>query len=316
MYKLEEMFHGTLWTEEKEGYLIPRRFTREQMDAVSYEAFFYERTRCTASVTLELITEATELSFAYKFFMRTGVRSSFEVYTNGVLTHLYYDDTLPDEGTLPLAFEGGKKVIEIYLPNYSEVGVKELLVGGAYRAVKRKRTKVLFFGDSITQGGGSKRSAQTYVNVAKRALDYEIVNLGIGGYLFENKLVKKIPLAPDKIIVALGTNQHGCTEEESRERIASFFDALNERYGDIKKLVLLPVYCGNPGIENRREKYKRLNKLITELAGQYPNVQIVNAYGMIPHFEDYYMEDFVHPNALGMELYGNNLAKTIRKIGF
>lgn len=28
------------------------------------------------------------------------------------------------------------------------------------------------------------------------------------------------------------------------------------------------------------------------------------------------MEDFVHPNALGMEIYGNHLAKEIKKIGF
>ncbi len=316
MKKNEKLFHGALWFEEAEGYLVARRFTRAQMDAVSYEAFFLERTRCQASITIELCTEATEISFSYKFLMRSGVLSTFEVYTNGCLTHLYYDDTLADEGRLSLSFEGGKKHIEIYLPNYSEVGIKDFFANGKYRAVTKKKPKVLFFGDSITQGGGSKRSAQTYVNVLKREMGYEILNLGIGGYVFENNLVKEMPFSPDKIVVALGTNHHGLSEEESRARITSFFDALTERYGDMKKLVLLPVYCGNPSISDRKEKYKRLSRTISQIAGRYPNVQIVNAYDMIPHFADYYMEDFVHPNALGMELYGKNLAKAIRKIKF
>ena len=316
MNKIKKLFHGVLGFEETEGYLVARRFTREQMDAVSYNDFFLERTRCQASVTIELCTEATEISFGYRFLMRSGVLSSFEVYTNGRLTHFYYDDTLADEGELSLSFDEGKKRIEIYLPNYSEVGIKDFSVNGAYRAVTKKKTKVLFFGDSITQGGGSKRSAQTYVNVVKREMGYEILNLGIGGYVFENNLVKEMPFSPDKIVVALGTNHHGYSEEESRKRITSFFDALTEQYGDMKKLVLLPVYCGNPGISDRKEKYKRLNRTISQIAGQYPNVQIVNAYDMIPHFADYYMEDLVHPNALGMELYGQNLVKAIRKIKF
>lgn len=312
----KQLFHGALGFEKREGYTVARRFTKEQMEAVAYSELFATRTLCTASVTLELSTEATEISFAYKFFMRTGVRSTFEVYTNGFLSHLIGDDTLPDEGTLTLSFKAGAKKIEIYIPNYSEVGMKDFAVNGVYRALPKRRTKVLFIGDSITQGGGSKRSAQTYVNVAKRALNYEIINQGIGGYVFEKNLITEIPFSPDKIVVALGTNHHEYDEKENRERITAFFEALCERYENQKKLVVLPPYCGNPQIENHNEKYKRIQEIITEIAVQYPHVQLVNAYNMVPHLADYYMEDMVHPNALGMELYGQNLAAAIKKIGF
>ena len=316
MKALKGMLHGVLGFEEAEGYLIPRRFTKEQIEAVSYSDFFVARTHCTASITLELITEATELSFAYKFFMRTGVRSTFEVYTDGFLTHLVGDDTLADEGTLTFSFKEGKKRIEIYLPNYSDVGIKAFFANGKYRAAPKRKTRVLFFGDSITQGGGSKRSAQTYVNLVKRALGWEIVNLGIGGYVFEKNLVKKIPFVPDKIVVSLGTNHHGYDALENRERISSFFAALHEGYGYKKTLVILPVYCGNPDISDKKEKYTRIKNTIVEIASAYKNIQIVSAYEMVPHLADYYMEDMVHPNALGMELYGQNLAKQIRRIGF
>ena len=312
----KSLFHGALRFDKREGYLIPYRFTEAQAASVSYSELFAERTLCAASITLELSTEATEVSFGYKLFTRTGVRSTFEVYTNGFLTHLVGDDTLADEGVLTFSFGEGKKQIEIYLPNYSEVGVKALCANASYRAVSKRKTKVLFIGDSITQGGGSKRSAQTYVNVAKRALNWEIVNQGIGGYVFEKNLLSEIPFSPEKIVVSLGTNHHGYDEQESRRRITEFFEAFHEIYGDKKTLVILPVYCGNPNIENRTEKYRRIKAEILEIASRYPNVQFVSAYEMVPHLEDYYMEDMIHPNALGMELYGQNLAKEIKRIKF
>ena len=313
---MKNLFHGVLGFRNEEGYLVPERFTQEQVRAVSYSDFFVERTRCQASVTIELSTEATEISFAYKFFVRTGVLSSFEVYTNGFLTHLVEDKTLSDEGVLHFDFKAGKKRIEIYIPNYSEIGIKDLHVSGAYRALPKRKTKVLLFGDSITQGGGSERSAQTYVNVAKRALGWEIVNQGIGGYVFEKNLVTAIPFSPDKIVVSLGTNQHYMTEEESRGRICEFFDALHALYGDIPVLAILPAFSGSPAVENKTEKYRCIKRLILEKTAQFPNIKAVSAYEMVPHFANYYKDDFLHPNALGMELYGNNLVKEIKKIGF
>jgi lysophospholipase L1-like esterase len=80
--------------------------------------------------------------------------------------------------------------------------------------------------------------------------------------------------------------------------------------------VLLPIYCANPNIEMLDEKVQTIKALIREIAAGYANVQVIDADDMVPHFADYYMEDMVHPNALGMELYGQNLAKAIKKIKF
>ena len=316
MKKTERLFHGALGFEKIEGYAVARRFTAEQMAALAYSDIFAPRTHCAASVTIELRTEATEISFAYKFFIATGTRSTFEVYTNGVLTHLIGDETLSDEGRITLAFSEGWKQIEIYLPNYKEVGIKDFRANALYRAIPKRKTKVLFIGDSITQGGGSKRSAQTYVNVVKRALGYEIINQGIGGYVFEKDIVAEIPFLPNKIIVALGINNHQYDASENRRRISEFFEALCGRYKDIKILVLLPIYCANPNIEMLDEKVQTIKALIREIAAGYANVQVIDADDMVPHFADYYMEDMVHPNALGMELYGQNLVKAIKKIKF
>jgi lysophospholipase L1-like esterase len=147
-------------------------------------------------------------------------------------------------------------------------------------------------------------------------LGYEIINQGIGGYVFEKDIVAEIPFLPNKIIVALGINNHQYDASENRRRISEFFEALCALYPSIKILALLPIYCGNPHIEMLDEKVQTIKALIREIAAGYANVQVIDADDMVPHFADYYMEDMVHPNALGMELYGQNLAKAIKKIKF
>ena len=53
----------------------------------------------------------------------------------------------------------------------------------------KKNEKVLWMGDSITQGFGPLRSAHTYVSVANRLLNYDILNQGIGGYVYDKNVL-------------------------------------------------------------------------------------------------------------------------------
>lgn len=316
MKGLENLFHGIVDLKTNEGYVIPRRFTAEQIESFADNAFFYDRTRCGASITIELLTEAKELSFDYKFFLRTGVKSTFEIYTNGFLTHMIKDWEIDDEGKLDFRFKAGKKHIEIYIPNYSEVGIKNFVLDCEYQAVKEKTTRVLFIGDSITQGGGSERSGQTYVNVVKRTLNYEIVNQGIGGYYCDKNSLKELPFHPDKIVVAFGTNHRRFSETEHKEVLKDYFNAISERYKNIPTLVVLPPFYGAGETKEEKNRYKLIKDDFIQTVALYANIKIVNAYEMIPHFADYFMDDFVHPNALGMELYGNNLVRAIKEAGF
>ena len=311
--QLDFLFHGSLYLETKEGYYIPRRFSIEQMKSLEDNIWFHDRTRCGASVTLELLTEAQKISFAYKFFLRTGVKSTFEIYVNGFLTHMIDDGQVSDEGVLEFSFKKGKKKIEIYLPNYSEVGIKDFFVEGEYSSVVPKKTKVLFLGDSITQGGGSERSGLTYVNVVKRALDYEILNQGIGGYYCDKSILKDLIFNPNKIVVAFGTNHRRFSEEEHKVVVKEYFKALNERYENVPIMVVLPPYCGDGEANALKNTFKRIKQDFLCVVNVYPNIQVVNAYQMIPHFADYFMKDFLHPNALGMTEYGNNLVEAIKK---
>ncbi|MCR5603691.1 MAG: hypothetical protein K6G27_08320 [Lachnospiraceae bacterium] len=46
---------------------------------------------------------------------------------------------------------------------------------------------------------------------------------------------------------------------------------------------------------------------VGKIAGQYKNVRVIDGMKLVPHFNEYFL-DTLHPNCLGCEVYGRNLA--------
>jgi lysophospholipase L1-like esterase len=59
---------------------------------------------------------------------------------------------------------------------------------------------------------------------------------------------------------------------------------------------------------------KEIKGIIENTVIKYSKIKTVNAYNIIPHFPEYYMEDLLHPNSLGMAVYGYHLAKKIKEL--
>ena len=78
------------------------------------------------------------------------------------------------EGTLSFDLPEGKKQVTIYLPADATIVLRNFEINDTYEIVEKKE-KVLWMGDSITQGFGPLRSAHTYVSVANRLLNYDIM---------------------------------------------------------------------------------------------------------------------------------------------
>ena len=116
---------------------------------------------------------------------------------------------------------------------------------------------------------------------------------------------------PDKIIVALGTNQFGC---ETMKDVEEYYETLIGLYGDkIPILCVTPLWRGD--VPDGLPKLTSFCHQVREIAGQYPNVRIVDGFQLVPHLPEYYLDN-LHPNALGAEVYGRNLVEAIRKLGF
>ena len=310
--QLKKIYFGAYSFEEKDdGFLQAYQYTKEQMDYFKGAFdFWYDRCMATTAKTFEFITEATKVSFEYKIIW-LGSNDSFELMIDGQITDILYVKDLEKEGKIEWELPAGKKNAVIYLPADATVLVRNFEIN-ADAVRPEKSAKVLWLGDSITQGYGPLRSAQTYVSVANRLLNYDIINQGIGGYVYDKKsLMKMDGYQPDKIIVALGTNQYG---SKTMTDVEEYYETLMSIYGsEIPVLCISPLWRGDnlegiPTLEKFCENVKRI-------AGSYKTVTVVDGFRLVPHLSEYYLDN-LHPNCLGTETYGRNLVEEIRKLGF
>ena len=309
--ELEKIYFGAYeFNETEDGYLQAFQYSKEQI-AYFKKAFDFWYDRCTASTskTLEFVTEAKEISFDYKILWK-GSEDSFELAINERIIDIRYVHGMDEEGKLSFMLPAGSKKVTVYLPADATVVIRNFETDAPV-APAEKGAKVLWLGDSITQGFGPLRSACTYVSVANRILNYDIINQGIGGYVYDKNSIMEMPgYKPEKIIVALGTNQFGC---ETMKDVEEFYKQLMKVYGDTPVLCVSPLWRGD--VPNSEDTLTRFCENVKKIAGSYKNVKVVDGFELVPHLSEYYL-DKLHPNCFGCEVYGRNLVREIEKLGF
>lgn len=309
--QLQTVYFGALFfSETEEGYLQSFQYNKEQMEYFKRVSdFWYDRCMASTAKTIEFRTNATEISFEYKIVWM-GSPDSVELEIDGLISKIIYVKNMDKEGRLTFDLPAGEKNVVIYLPADATIWVRNFEMNGSF-VPAQKGEKVLWIGDSITQGFGPLRSAQTYVSVANRLLHYDILNQGIGGYVYDkNALVDMDGYRPDKIIIAMGTNQYGT---ESMKDIEEYYERLKEIYGDTKVLCVTPIWRGDsPDGFATLASFCQKTKAICE---QYKNITVVEGFRLLPHLSEYFLDN-LHPNQLGCEIYGRNLVLAIQQAGF
>ena len=310
--QLKNIYFGAYRFEEtQDGYLQSFQYSESQTEYFKNSpiTFWYDRCNASTAKTFEFTTTATKISFSYKFIWK-GSEDSIELYVNGLTKTIQYVKDLDEEGCVSFDLKEGEKDVIIYLPADATLLVKDFEINADFTpAVKGE--KVLWIGDSITQGFGPLRSSHTYVSVANRLLNYDVINQGIGGYVYDkNTMVLMKGYKPDKIIIAMGTNQFG---SETMEAVEEYYECLKNVYGDTPVLCVSPIWRGDH--PESYDVFVRFCENVKKIAGQYPNVKVVDGFKLVPHLPEYFL-DKLHPNCLGMELYARNLVDAIRKCGF
>lgn len=310
--ELQKYFHGALnFKETGDGYLQSFHYTDEQIEYFRNALdFWYERSLGTNSKTIEFDTEATNVSFEYKFAWK-GSFDSIELWVDGLPAEIKYVKDLPDEGRISFTMKKGMKSVAIYLTADATTYVRSFEVDAPITP-HDKRCRILWLGDSISQGYGPLRSAQTFVSVVNRIWNCEILNQSIGGYIYDKKSLLKIDgFKPDRIVIALGTNQFG---DETMAPVEEYYTRLMELYGnDIPVLVISPIWRGD--IPEGIPKLEDYCSQIIRIASGYRNVSVINGFELMPRISEYYLDN-LHPNQLGCELYGRNLTEAVRKTGW
>jgi len=309
--QLKEIYHGALWYQETEdGYLQAFQYTKEQNEYFEKVSdFWFERCTASTAKTLEFTTAATSCSFEYKFLW-VGSEDSVELWIDGQAADIRYVKDIEKEGKLSFDLPEGLKNVLIYLPADATMAIRNFEINDTYQQAEKKE-KVLWMGDSITQGFGPLRSGHTYVSVANRLLNYDIINQGIGGYVYDkNVLMQMYDYKPDKIIISMGTNQFGT---ESMEGIEEYYKLLKDIYGDTPVLCILPLWRDD--VPKGLPTLKKFCANLKAIAEKYDNVTVVDGFKLVPHLPEYFL-DKLHPNCLGCEVYGRNLVLEIQKAGF
>ena len=310
--QLTSIYFGALRFEEtQDGYLRAFQYSESQTEYFKNSpiTFWYERCNASTAKTLEFTTGATQISFAYKLIWK-GSEDSVELYADGLAEEIHYVKDMGKEGTLSFNLREGEKNVIIYLPADATLLIKDFEINAGFvPAVKGE--KILWIGDSITQGFGPLRSSHTYVSVANRLLNCDVLNQGIGGYVYDkNTMVPMEGYAPDKIIIAMGTNQYG---SETMKDVEEYYECLKNVYGDTPVLCVSPLWRGDH--PESYDVFVRFCENVKKIAGQYPNVKVVDGFTLVPHLPEYFL-DKLHPNCLGMELYARNLVDAMKKLGF
>ena len=308
--ELKKIWFGAYEFEEKDGYLKANQYSKPQMEYF-YSALEMWAERCDASTakTFEFTTDATEVSFDYKITWKCS-EDTVDLYVDGLCHKIFYIKDMGTEGTLKFELPEGTHKVVIYLAVDATILIKYFSIDSSYE-VPVKNTKVLWLGDSITQGYGSLRSSESYVSIVNRTFDYDIINQGIGGYIYDSKSLMKMPgYTPDKIIVAMGTNQYG---DETMDAVEEYYKVLTGIYGtEIPIICITPIWRGD-NIEALPVFYKFCENIKT-VVSKYPNIKVIDGLTLVPHLVEYYTDN-LHPNLLGTETYAANLVKELQKLG-
>ena len=326
---LKDCFHNMLFVEEENGHLVPYRHTHAQCEYyqnISYGAIMGEKAFCATGITLEFDTDATDLMLLWQItrgYTRANVRrgSSVDVYINGTLRHQHIiacNHNEPQATAFHLG-DGDKRVV-IMLPHTFNFALNDIVInsGATLTPIPRRPFKVLFMGDSITQGIGTELASTGYAMQAGMQLNCEAVNQSIAALRFEWDSLDNAYFMPDLISVAFGTNDWSGRQNKAEydDAAGKYFAQLNKLYPGVPVAVLSPVKrCRGEAdlCSDRPDMYREseLFSALTRLCAPYPQMKCIDGWTLMPHTAAFF-QDGLHPNDLGMTWYANSVIRHLQ----
>ena len=310
--QFEQIVKGAYKVEKTEdGYYNFFRYTDQQLKYLEFDEAFHMRAQHSSCISLEFETRARNISFEVKFENIATV-DSIDIYVNDFLYQTNLVSHVNKTGKIECRLPKCNKKVAIYLSIDSKTYVKNFEIDGEYTPISNDE-KVLWIGDSITQGYGSLVSGTTYVNTANRYLRYDILVQGIGGYYYDygDILMQIDGFKPDKIIVALGTNNP--YDETFVSKVERFYEKLVKLFENTPVLVITPICKYN--YDGAMQDVRNKGNTITEICNKFENITVVDGLTLVPNTPDMFL-DKLHLNTIGNRYYAESLVRFIREIDF
>ncbi len=262
--------------------------------------------KATTGIRLDFYTDSTFLN------VETSAGGKFEVIADDVCCRRFVKN---ENEVLKFSIDlknRDRKHVVIVLPSHSTGVIRSIAIDDSAKIERRRfDKKILFLGDSITQGWDSFFDSGSYAYLVGERLNAESVIQGIGGACFEPETVVDIGFDADTVFVAYGTNDFDRRNSISEiKRIADeFLKRLKSIYKKAEIFVVSPVW--RQDIENPRKcgSFEECCRAIKSAANEN-GARIIDGDELLPHRSDMFADD-VHPNDFGFAEYAFRLVKAM-----
>ncbi len=318
---LKTAVFGSVNTFEENGILKMYRFTDKEFKYFEENENYihrFKKGKASSGINIDFYTDATLMKISMNCYVASSQTPCFvDVYVDGIMKE-HFGYNVKEAGTIEkeIEFSCGVKRVTVWLPCLFEAQITEFLLNGEMFKPAEKERKLLFFGDSITQGYTSEFPSLTYTNIVTRELNAESVNRGIGAALFDAEVPSdELPFTPEMVFVAYGTNDWAHSgERDFSANAKAYIERICKIYPNAEKYVILPVWRGllEEKGKNAVMSFDEMHILLAQICKAY-DVEVIDGMKLVPHRAEFFKADMTHPNEMGFLHYGNNLLKGISK---
>ena len=309
--QIKEITVGAVSIWEEENGVHFGKCTKAQIEAWRIvEAGLVNNAIPTTGVRFDFHTNSSFVKVCFNSF------GKYEVKINGIFKkqYLFTRESENKEIIIELDGENAENHLVIVLPNHFEAGVVASfeVSDGAYVRPHVFDRKILFVGDSITQGFNSIYNLSSYAYLISDYLNADSVIQGIGGSRFSPSTVLETGYKPDIVFIAYGTNDFAFVsslakmEKNAREYITK----LQALYTGAKFFLITPIWRMDEDKIREMGTFKEARACIKCVAEKL-SVEVIDGYDLIPQLPEF-MADSIHPNDLGFSLYALNVLKQLQ----
>ncbi|MBQ8397617.1 MAG: SGNH/GDSL hydrolase family protein [Clostridia bacterium] len=271
------------------------------------------RAQTTSGVRLDFHTDSRRIR------VMAPAGGKFELLIDGLLRLACPGDrdvNAPIEADLcdELGEFGGSHRVTLAFPSHTVgvLGSVELDDGAALEPHVFDR-KMLFIGDSITQGWQSHYDTAAYAWRVSNFFNADSIIQGIGGAYYHPSTFDIIDYDPDIVLVAYGTNDfgHKKTLEQFRALIAGYLDPLAQTYAGKQIFILSPIWRGQREGKTMGS-FADCRRVIAEEAEKRGFVHI-DGLRLVPAMPEMMADGWLHPNDVGFSYFAENLVRELQK---
>lgn len=301
---------------DKDGIELYRMKRAQAQRVMDFNADFGKKAYATAGIRLDFYTDSKFFAFAYDKAVAASSRKwyYFSLLINGEQVALIGEEQATARlGSYRVELPDGKNRITLFLPNLFRARITsvELSDGAVFERANPER-RLVFHGDSITQGYDAKAPHLSYANRIACALNAEIFDFAIGGAMFDMRMVDtSTDYNADAVVVAYGSNDWKKRQDAKTfsENCSEFFETLMPLHKDVPVFVILPIWRFDGNEQSPIGTIQDAREEIARIASGYKNTQIIDVFDVVPHE---LFTDGLHPTADGFAYYAQSVLKQIQ----